>query len=206
MNRFRSIAVTAVAGFILVACGPAASESSSESLAGEASQAASEAAQASGDGVQPSFTEGAVADLEALIPDTVGDMAMQKTSTKGDEFLTSSESDPAVAKFVEDLGVSPSDISIAFGYGFSADASSTLGMFVFRASGADSDRLIAAFKTANDADRDSPLAWSDTEIGGKQVESAVDGETKFYLYAKGDVLFFISGDPTSTEEAISGLP
>lgn len=206
MNRFLTIAVTAVAGFVLVACGPAASGSSSESQAGEASQAASEAAQASGDGVLPSFTEGAVADLEALIPDTVGDLAMQKTSTKGDEFLTSSDSDPAVAKFVNDLGVSPSDISIAIGFGFSADASSSLGMFVFRASGADTNRLIAAFKEANDADRDTPLEWSSATVGGKQVESALDGETTYYLYAKGDVLFFLSGDPASTEEAISGLP
>jgi hypothetical protein len=203
VNRLLTIAVTAVAGFVLVACGPAASSSSGTSS--EPSVAASQG-QASGDAAGPSFTEGAVADLEALIPDTVGDLTMQKSSTKGDEFLTSSSSDPAVAKFVSDLGVSPSDISIAIGFGFSADASSSLGMFVFRASGADTDRLIAAFKEANDADRSAPLAWSSTTVGGKQVESAVDGETTYYLYAKGDVLFFLSGDPASTEEAISGLP
>jgi hypothetical protein len=205
VNRFLTLAVTAVAGFVLVACGPAATDSSSEPSSAE-SAAVSQAAASSGDGVQPSFTEGAVADLEALIPDNVGDLAMQKTSTKGDEFLTSSDADPAVAKFVNDLGVSPSDISIAIGFGFSADASSSLGMFVFRASGADTNRLIAAFKEANDADRDAPLTWSGTTVGGKQVESAVDGETTYYLYAKDDVLFFLSGDPTSTEEAISGLP
>lgn len=205
MNRFLTIAVTAVAGFVLVACGPAASGGSNEPSS-QASEAAASQAQASGDGVLPSFTEGAVADLEALIPDTVGDLTMQKTSTKGDEFLTSSDSDPAVAKFVNDLGVKPSDISIAIGFGFSADASSSLGMFVFRASGADTNRLIAAFKEANDADRDAPLEWSNTTVGGKQVESALDGETTYYLYAKGDVLFFLSGDPASTEEAISGLP
>ena len=56
------------------------------------------------------------------------------------------------------------------------------------------------------ADRDTPLVWSNTTLGGKQVESAVDGDTTYYLYAKGDVLFFLSGDPASTEEAISGLP
>ena len=131
---------------------------------------------------------------------------MQKSSTRGDEFLTSGDADPAVATVVSDLGVKPSDISIAIGFGFSADGASSLGMFVFRASGADTNRLISAFKTANDADRDAPLVWSNTTLGGKQVESAVDGETTYYLYAKGDVLFFLSGDPTSTEEAISGLP
>jgi hypothetical protein len=205
VHRFRTIAVTVVAGLALVACGPAASGGSNEPSSA-ASAAASEAQSSSGGGVLPSFTEGAVADLEALIPDTVGDLAMQKSSTRGDEFLTSADADPAVAKFVSDLGVKPSDISIAIGFGFSADGSSSLGMFVFRASGADTNRLISAFKTANDADRDTPLEWSSSTIGGKQVESAVDGETTYYLYAKGDVLFFLSGDPASTEEAISGLP
>ena len=205
MNRFRTIAVTALAGLALVACGPAASSSSSEPSSA-ASAAASEAQSSSGGGVLPSFTEGAVADLEALIPDTVGDLAMQKSSAKGDEYLTSPDADAAVAKFVSDLGVKPSDISIAIGFGFSTDGSSSLGMFVFRASGADTNRLISAFKTAYDTDRDVPLEWSSTTLGGKQVESAVDGETTYYLYAKGDVLFFLSGDPASIEEAISGLP
>ena len=205
MNRFLTIAVTAVAGFVLVACGPAASSSSSAQSTAP-SVAASQAPASSGGGVAPSFTAGAVADLEALIPDKVGTLTMNKTSTKGDTFLTSSGSDPAVVKFVNDLGVKPSDISIAIGFGFSADASSSLGMFVFRASGADTNRLIAAFKVANDSGRQTPLKWTSTTLGGKQVETAVDGDTTYYLYAKGDVLFFLSGDPASTEEAISGLP
>ena len=205
MNRFLSIVATAVVGLAIVACGPAASGSSDEPSS-EASQAAASQAQASGDGVQPSFTEGAVADLEALIPDTVGEITMQKTSTKGDEFIASSDSDPAVAKFIEDLGVSPGDISLAIGFGFTADASSSLGMFVFRAEGADTNRLISAFKEANDADRESPLTWSSASIGGKTVETAVADDTTFYLYAKNDVLFYISGDQDSAEEVISGLP
>ena len=204
MNRFRTIAVTALAGLALVACGPAASGSSSEPSSA-ASAAASEAP-ASSEVAGPSFTAGAVEDLEALIPDTVGTMTMTKSSTRGDEFLTSSDADPAVAKFVSDLGVKPSDISIAIGFGFSTDGSSSLGMFVFRASGADTNRLISAFKTANDADRDTPLEWSNTSLGGKQVETATDGTTTYYLYAKNDILFFLSGDPASTEEAISKLP
>lgn len=204
MNRFLTIVVTAVAGFVLVACGPAASSSSSEPSSA-ASAAASEAP-GSSDVAGPSFTEGAVADLEALIPNTVGNMTLQKTSTRGDEFLTSG-GDAGVEKFVSDLGVQPSDISIAIGFGGSADGSS-LGMFVFRASGADTNRLIAAFKEANDSDRETPLVWSNTTVAGKQVEKAVDAvtDTTYYLYAKDDILFFLSGDPASTEEVIGGLP
>ncbi len=203
MNRFLTILATAVAGFVLVACGPAASTSSSEPSSA-ASTAASEAP-GSSEVAGPSFTEGAVADLEALIPDTVGSMTLQKTSTKGDQFLTSG-GDPAVEKFVNDLGVKPSDISIAIGFGVSTDGSSSLGMFVFRASGADTSRLIAAFKEANDSDRETPLVWSKATVAGKQVEKSDDGTDTFYLYAKNDVLFFLSGDPASTEEVIGGLP
>ena len=72
MNRFRTIAVTALAGLALVACGPAAS-SSSGAPSSAASAAASQAQASSGGGVLPSFTAGAVEDLEALIPDTVGE-------------------------------------------------------------------------------------------------------------------------------------
>jgi hypothetical protein len=204
VNRFLTIVATAVTSLVLVACGPAASTSSSEPSTA-ASIAASEAPRSS-DVAGPSFTEGAVADLEALIPDQVGSMTMQKSSSRGDEFLTSTTSDPAVVKFVNDLGVKPSDISIAIGFGFTTDGSSNLGMFVFRASGADTNRLIAAFKTANDSDRETPLVWSNTTVSGKQVEKAVDGDTTYYLYAKNDVLFFLSGDPASTDEVIGGLP
>jgi hypothetical protein len=79
-------------------------------------------------------------------------------------------------------------------------------MFVFRASGADTNRLVSAFKAADDAQRDTPLVWSGASVGGKNVETATDGDQTFYLYAKGDVLFFVSGDAASTEEAISELP
>lgn len=202
MNRFLSIVAAAAVGVALVACGPAASSSSGEPSR-EASQPASQPG--SSGGALPSFTEGAVADLEALIPDTVGQLTMQKTSMRGNEFLTSGD-DQAVTKFIEDLGVAPTDISIAIGFGFTADASSSLGMFVFRASGADTNRLVSAFKAATDTDRDAPLTWSSASVGGKQVETAVDGDSTYYLYAKGDVLFYLSGDPASTEEAISGLP
>lgn len=205
MNRFRTIAVTAIAGFVLVACGPAAS--GSESSSGQASQAESRAAQASGGGILPSFAEGAVAELEALIPDTVGGVTMSKTSTQGNDYLVSSGADPAIVQFLQDLGVSPSDVSMAVGTGFSADSSTGVVILVFRAAGADSARLVSAFKAATDADSSSPLAWSSTTLGGKQVEQADNGGQTTYLYVKGDVLFFISAtDTTFAEEILSGLP
>jgi hypothetical protein len=198
VNRSLTIAVTAVAGFVLVACGPAASGNSSG-----ASSAASEAAASAGDVAEPSFSEGAVPDLEAMIPDKVGELTIQKTSAKGDKFLTSADSDPAVAKFVSDLGVKPSDISIAVGTGFSTDA--RVVIFALRAAGASTDRLISGFKEAT-TQSPAPFSWTSTDVGGKQVETATDGASTTYLFAKGDVLFWVNGDAASAEEAVSGLP
>lgn len=203
MNRFRSIVLTAVTGLALVACGPAAS--SGEPSSGE-SQAAASQAQSSGGGSEASFSQGLVADLEALIPDTVGDLTIDKSSMRGNEFLVDENADPATVEFLEDLGVSPSDVSMAVGFGFSSDASSSLIMFVFRASGAETSRLVSAFKASLDSQRDAPLTWTSDEVGGKSVEKATDGETTIYLYARNDVLIFVSGDADSTAEALSGLP
>jgi hypothetical protein len=204
VNRFRTIAMTAVAGLILVACGPSGSGTASSSPSqAPASQAA---ASQGGGGLLPSFTAGAAADLEALIPDKVGSLTMQKTSMAGSAYLVSPDTDPATVKFVQDLGVSPSDISVAVGFGFSTDGTSNLVMFVVRAAGADTNKLISVFKAADDQSRDTPLTWSDTTISGKQVQAATDNNATLYLYAKNDVLFFISGDQASTEEAIGGLP
>jgi hypothetical protein len=202
VNRFRTIAVTAVAGLVLVACGSSAPSSSPSS----APSVAPSQAQAPSGGVLPSFTAGAVADLEALIPDKVGDLTMQKESMAGSAYLLSPQSDPATVKFVQDLGVSPSDISIAVGFGFSSDGSSSLVMFVIRAAGADTDRLVSVFKAADDQSRDTPLTWNTTNFAGKQLQVAMDGSTTIYLYAKGDILFFISGDAASAQVAIGGLP
>jgi hypothetical protein len=203
VNRFRTIAVTAVAGLALVACGSSAS-SSSPSPSPTPSQAAP--SQASSGGAVASFTAGAVADLEALIPDKVGNLTLTKQSMAGSQFLTSGQPDPATVKFLQDLGVSPSDISMAIGFGFSTDGASNLAMIVIRAAGADTDRLISVFKAADDQSRDTPLTWNTTTLAGKQLQVAVDGSTTIYLYAKGDILFFISGDQASTQEAIGGLP
>jgi hypothetical protein len=200
-----TIAVTAVAAIALVACGPAASSDSGEPSS-QASQAAASQPGASEDAIQPSFSEGLVADLEALIPDTVGDLTMQKSSMRGNEFLIAEGSDAATVQFLEDLGVAPNDVSMAVGFGFSADAATSLIMFVFRAEGAETNQLISAFKASLDSQRDTPLTWTSGEIGGKSVEKALDGEAAIYLYAKDDILIFVSGDADSAAEAISELP
>jgi hypothetical protein len=201
VSRFLTIVLTAITGIALVACGSAASSGEPSS---EASQAAASQAEASG-GALPSFTAGAVADLEDLIPDTVGGLTINKQSLQGSEFLTAPGSDPAAVKFVEDLGVSPSDISIATGSGNNADYTKFVFVFVIRASGADSDRLVSAFETASSTDGSSPLSWSDTTVAGKSVETAEAGGGANYIYAKGDVMFWVVASDAALAEQFIGL-
>ena len=203
MNRFRTIALTAFSGLVLVACGPAAS--GTESQGGEASQPASHAAQESAGGPEPSFSAGIAADLEALIPDKVGTLAIQKTSMRGNDYLISPDSDPETVKFLQDLGVSPNDVSMAFGFGFDADGNS-LVMVVIRAKGASADKLATAFKEASTGDA-SPLEWTDTSVSGKHVQTAASDGGTTYLYATGDmVIFLTASDPAAAEQIIGDLP
>jgi hypothetical protein len=95
---------------------------------------------------------------------------------------------------------------MAMGFGFSSDFSSSVFMFVVRAEGADSNTLLAAFQEAMNSNAASPLQWSSANVGGKQVQSAAVDSGSTYLYATGDVVFWITGDPASADEVLGGLP
>jgi hypothetical protein len=206
VNRFRTIAVAAIAGFVLVACGPAAS--GNESPGGAASQAAqSQAAQGSQGGFEPSIGEGVVSELEDLIPDKVGDLTMQKSSFRGNDYLVSPDSDPETVQFIQDVGVSPSDIAVALGSGFNADFTSGASVIIIRANGADSNKLVNAFKKNMQASTESPIEWASANVGGKGVESNGATEQATYLYVHGDTLFIVSAlDDATAGEILGGLP
>src|SRR3972149_1486189 len=165
MNRSRTLAAAGLTAIILAACGsspanPAANPSAGPAASQAASVAPSESAGESPDIGLPSFSAGVVAELEALIPDEIGGATMQKFSMRGDQFLTSGQEDPTTARFLAELGVSPNDVSIAFGFGFGADFTRGAGVFVFRAEGASEDRLLQVFKDSMDEDRGAPRGWT----------------------------------------------
>ena len=205
MNRFRTVAITAVAGFVLVACS-SSSPSASEAGSTQPSHAAASQAQASQGGPQPSFSSGIAADLEALIPSTAGTLSITKTSMRGNDYLISPDSDPDTIKFLNDLGVSPNDISMAFGFGVDTTTGDSLVMLVIRAAGADSNRLKAAFKETMGSDA-SPIAWTQATVSGKQVETAATDAGTTYLYAHSDIVVFLTAsDPAVAAQIIGGLP
>ena len=157
---------------------------------------------------EPSLPSGAE-DLEALIPDTIGGVALQKLSMRGNEFANDPSASAEVEDFLRNLGVSPEDVSVAIGFGLSQDTGSGVAVFVFRAEGADSGRLLQTFKDATDAERDTPLQWESVNIGGKQVERATDPEqgNNVYLYVNGDLLVFVATtNEDDAAEVLGGMP
>ena len=66
---------------------------------------------------------------------------------------------------------------------------------------------MSAFKAANSTDDSSPLSWSDATVAGKSVETAEAGGGATYIYATGDVMFWvIASDAALAEQFISQLP
>jgi len=211
MVRVKSAALAGVVAFVLAACSSAGPSAGGASPTAEPTP--TPAAQQSDNG--PSYTSGAVADLEALIPDTIGGITMVKQSMKGSDLIASGSGDPAAEKFLQDLGVSPDSIAIAFGYGISADGSGGAAMFVFRATGAGQDKLLQVFKdaqgsaTATDGASSAPMVWQTQSIGGKQVQVSTtpEGAQTVYLYATNDLLFEVAvNDLAAATAVIATLP
>jgi hypothetical protein len=190
----------ALAAILLLALAAAACGSSgSASTMPSASVAAS---------AEPSLPSSA-ADLEALIPDTVGGVALHKRSMRGNEFANSDGAGAAAEEFLRNLGVSPDDVSVAVGVGLSTDTGSGVVVFAFRAAGADSGQLMDAMRQAIDAKSDTPLNWESATVGGKSAQrtSNPDQQGKTYLYVTGDLLVFIATtNEDDAAEVLGGMP
>jgi hypothetical protein len=201
MLRFKSAALLGSAVLLLAACS-SASPSATASPSAAAPTAVPQSSAAA-----PTPSAGVVAELEALIPDKIAGITMTKQSMKGSDLIASGSGDPAAAKFLQDLGVSPGSIAIAYGFGVSADASTGAAMFVFQATGAGKDKLVQVFKQSMDASRTTPLTWASQSVGGKDVQVATDSGQTTYLYATNDLLFMLSvNDPAAAAAVIASLP
>lgn len=204
MLRFNSAALVGVAAIVLVACSSASPGASSSSQP-TAEPTATPVAQSSANAPTPSA--GVVADLEALIPNTIAGITMTKVSMTGSAMIASGTSDATTQKFLQELGVSPDKIAIAFGTGFSADSSTAAVMFAFQATGAGRDKLLQVFKESMDASRDTPMVWETKSIGGKDAQVATETGQSIYLYATNDVLFMLTvTDDSAAAAVIASLP
>ena len=146
-----------MAAILLLALAVAACSSGGASSSPTPSPTVEPSVASSSEGAEPSLPSGAE-DLEALIPDTVGGVALQKLSMRGNEFANSGSASAEAEDFLRNLGVSPDDVSVAIGFGVGGQDGG-VAVFVFRAEGADCGRLLQTFKDATDAERDTPLDW-----------------------------------------------
>lgn len=205
-----ALAAILLLAFAVAACssGGASTSPTPSVPASSPSATSAEPSAASSESAEPSLPSGAE-DLEALIPDTIGGVTLQKLSMRGNEFANSGSASPEAEEFLRNLGVSPDDVSVAIGFGVSAESGTGVAVFAFRAEGADSGRLLQTFKDATDAERDAPLAWESVNIGGKQVERATDPEqnNRVYLYVTGDLLVFVATtNEDDAAEVLGGMP
>jgi len=206
VNRFRTIALTALAGFVLMACGPAASSSAGEPSS-EASAAGSEASQPSQAPDQTPDT-GNGGDLAGVLPDEIAGIALTYQFTSGAGVLSGEGITPEVEAALDRLGSDMNDISTAYAFGIDqADPANPrfVSIFAMRVAGADSDQLLAEFTAAMGADN----TVTEANVGGKSVlafgddPAAADG----YIYVKDDTIFMVAASPSElSAEALSALP
>ena len=205
--RLRAVGFAAFLTVLVAACSSGSGASSSPSPTPTPSPSPTEQPTTAGGG--PTFTAGAVGDLERILPDQVGGVTIKKESAKGTDFLKSSTANSKeVADFFTKIGANPADVTVATGIGQSTDVAKIVFIFAFRAPGSDETRLLDAFQQTT-ATGSSPVTWTAANVGGKSIRKATGGTATSgqYLYAKGDILFLISASETAlADEVLSKLP
>lgn len=172
---------------------------------------------ASGSIAVPSFslaipTFHGAADLEAMLPEEIGGVRLNRQSMGGETIqqLSGSSGGETLTQFVQKLGKQPSDLSAAF----ASDAAGKLTVTALRVAGANQDQLLQEFKktTQEQATKaNSQVTLADATVGGKSVTTITRAATATtgsqYVYAKGDTLFQVATtDAALAEQALSKLP
>lgn len=211
-----TLALVALIGCSSSGSSSAPASSAPESAAAPSAAAPSEAAPSEAAASEAAASEGAIPsfllpsdakELEALIPDTVCGVKVTKTSMKGADALGNND-DPTFSNVLQQLGKSPSDVSLAAGFVVSGDQ--PCGVFIFRIQGADEGKLRDIFKQLADKEQ---TKYSDVSIGGKTVAKVEPGTGTdslapfLYAWVKGDGFIEVAADTEAhAAEIISQLP
>lgn len=158
-----------------------------------------------GEGAGASFAAGA-GDLDAVLPDEVGGISIEYESASGKEAFGSEGMTPEAIEFFERVGATPSDITMAFGFGVDQEGGDFISIWAFRVGGANEDQLLDAFR---DTIEEEGQTVTESNVAGKDVlvfEEDEIGSTS-YLYGRGDVVFMVGATSQElAEEALSQLP
>jgi len=144
-------------------------------------------------------------DLEALLPETLGGVALTRESQAGTELATQSA---AFDAFLASLGKSRADFSLASAYsqgGLEAEVGA------WRVRGADANRLLPGFEAAMQASSTTPLTIAGETLAGRRVARIGDpGQLTrgpLYVVVRGDALLFVqTPERALAAEAIAKLP
>jgi hypothetical protein len=144
-------------------------------------------------------------DLEALLPTTLGGVALTVESQAGTELSTSSGPFDA---FLAGLGKTRADFSLASAY---AHGGLKAEIGAWRVKGADPALLLPGFKTAVQRSSTTPLTEASETMGELTVTRIGDpGQLTrgpLYVVLRGDALLFVqTPDRDLAEEAMSKLP
>jgi hypothetical protein len=207
----RALALLAGAVFILAACGPGGTATSSPAATTAAVTTPGPAA--TGGGLLPSFDLGSFAipsfnsdvELEGLLPDTIAGVPVQKFSMTGDSFMgTGGTGTEELDAILDEAGKTPADLSVAFA------GTDAVTLIAYRIKGVPADTFFQAFLLA--AQEGGETTLTDASFGGKSVKKVVSTDTDIgtvYVYASGDVLFIVGGEGLTDailQEAFSQLP
>lgn len=203
MNRFRAAASASLVAIIIAAC---SSASPGAEATEEPTPTPTPASEPSDDGSGPSFAPGA-GDLDSILPDEVGGIALEYQFAEGANVLGSEGITPEVQNFLDRVGADMDEVSSAIGIGIDEASGSILSIFAIRVSGADEGALRDEFRQVMEEDADS--VFTEANVGGKDALAfgTAGQEADGYMYVKGDIVFMVGGStPELTEEALSLLP
>jgi hypothetical protein len=146
----------------------------------------------------PSFTSDA--ELEAKFPKELGGETIQILSMSGSDFMGSGMSGNEIGPILQQLGKSPSDLSVAVG------GTMNISVIAFRIKGVPADQFLNAYTSQ----ASQGAAITDASFGGKSVKKVVAPEQDpVYLYLKDDVIWTVGGSGLTDallNEAFSKLP
>jgi hypothetical protein len=146
----------------------------------------------------PSFTSDA--ELEAKFPKDLGGETLQILSMSGSDFMGSGMSGNEIGPILQQLGKSPSDLSVAVG------GTMNISVIAFRIRGVPADQFLNAY--TSQASQGATI--TDASFGGKSVKKVVaSGQDVVYLYLKDDVIWTVGGSGLTDallNEAFSKLP
>ena len=142
--------------------------------------------------------------LEALLPKSLGGVALTIESQAGTDLSTNSA---AFDAFLKSLGKTRADFVVASAY---AQGTLRAAVGAWKVAGADSTALIPAFKTVLQASSTTPLTVTEDTLSGHPVtkigEKGELAQGPLYAFARDGTLFFVqTPERALAEEAIGKL-